>query len=245
MAKEGMVAGDDLSRLRDYVDRIARSPSRRLPSEPKLSAELDVSRGRLRTLLKRLEAEGLIWRHVGKGTFVGPRRLTSDDRNWTDSVSVDAFFDARMLLEPQLAAHAALNATAADVVAMESCLADMAGAEAFVPWKQLDEKLHRIIAVATHNVLLLILYDTIRCARRRSRGSGQGWPRSTAMSMSRDARPSGSIAASSMRSGRTTRPSRKSGCARTCVRFGRRCSAPAGIDSCCSIYRIEPPQSRK
>ncbi len=162
MAIEIPSTGDELARLRDYVDRIGRSPSRRLPPEPKLSVELDVSRGRLRTLLKHLEAEGLIWRHVGKGTFAGPRQPASGDRSWTDTVSVDAYFEARILLEPQLAAQAAIHATSADLATMEACLTEMADATTFVHWKQLDEKLHRVIAAATHNVLLLILYDTMR-----------------------------------------------------------------------------------
>lgn len=158
---------DDLTRLRQYVEeRMARGGDLRLPPEPKLGEALGVSRGRLRTVLKRLEDEGLIWRHVGKGTFVGTRQVTPEDDRWTSSISVDDLMEARLVLEPQLAAQAAVHATPTDVQAMEQCLVEMTGTGPFMPWKRLDERLHRIIAEATHNHLLLMLYDTMRTQLR-------------------------------------------------------------------------------
>lgn len=158
-----MKANDpDLARLKEYVDTAASRGDLRLPSEPRLVEALGVSRGRLRTLLKRLEDEGVIWRHVGKGTFVGPRQVSAADENWSASISVDDVFDARLLLEPQLAAQAAVHATPADLAAMDQCLAEMASAPSFLQWKRLDEKLHRMVAEAAHNGLLLLLYETLR-----------------------------------------------------------------------------------
>jgi DNA-binding FadR family transcriptional regulator len=163
MSEQANMIDDDVLRLREYIEgHVASSGDLRLPPEPKLSEALGVSRGRLRTVLKRLEDEGLIWRHVGKGTFVGPKHVTPDDENWSSSISVDDIMDARLVLEPQLAAQAAVHATAADIAAMDQCLADMAATVPFVPWKRLDEHLHRIVAESTHNALLLMLYDTMR-----------------------------------------------------------------------------------
>ena len=160
---------DDVARLRQYIEnRAAGGEDRRLPPEPKLGDALGFSRGRLRTVLKRLEDEGLIWRHVGKGTFIGPRQVKLDDDNWSTSISVDDLMDARLVLEPQLAAQAAVHATPADIAAMDQCLAEMAGDGPFIPWKRLDERLHRTLAEATHNVLLLLLYDTLRQQLRNS-----------------------------------------------------------------------------
>lgn len=44
---------------------------RKLPSERKLCAEIGISRSVLRVALKRLSDEGVIWQHIGKGSFVG------------------------------------------------------------------------------------------------------------------------------------------------------------------------------
>lgn len=151
----------DLARLRALLDETAERGEERLPPEPKLSEELGVTRGRLRTLLKKLEEEGAIWRHVGKGTFVGPRQLVEAPA-FTASFSVDDILQARMVLEPQLAAEAAMHARPDDLSAMDACLEDMRMAGSMLQWKRLDERLHRTIAQATHNVLLLTLYDTLR-----------------------------------------------------------------------------------
>ena len=151
----------DLSSLKTYLDQTAERGEDRLPSEPKLSEALGISRGRLRTLLKRLEAEGAIWRHVGKGTFVGPRKLVEQNPVST-SFSVDDILQARMALEPQLAAQAAIHSTPSDVLEMDTCIAEMKLAPSMLHWKRLDERLHRAIAQATRNNLLLLLYDTLR-----------------------------------------------------------------------------------
>jgi DNA-binding FadR family transcriptional regulator len=158
---------DDLSRLRSLIHASLECGERRLPPEPKLSEALGVSRGKLRTLLKRVEGEGLIWRHVGKGTFVGPRELAAE-RSSPLSVSVNDLMDARLVLEPQLAAQAAIHSTGADIAELENSLAEMTVAQSLAPWKQLDERLHRTIAQAAHNQLLLLLYDTLRAEVRGS-----------------------------------------------------------------------------
>lgn len=152
---------EDLGRLKVLLDQTVERGEDRLPPEPKLSEELGVSRGRLRTLLKRLESEGAIWRHVGKGTFVGPRKLV-DSNPVAASFSVDDILQARTALEPQLAALAAIHCTPDDVAEMDACLAEMKLAPSMLHWKRLDERLHRAIAQATHNNLLLTLYDTLR-----------------------------------------------------------------------------------
>lgn len=162
----------DLTRLRDYIDaletRAEGADDLRLPPEPKLAEALGISRGRLRTVLKRLEAEGLIWRHIGKGTFVGPRRVTGGDASLSVAVSMDDLLNARLVLEPQLAAQAAIHATPADIAVLEQCLEEMKASKPFMKWKRLDERLHRGIAEATHNAVLLMLYDTMRAQMRLS-----------------------------------------------------------------------------
>lgn len=155
------MSNTDLTRLRTLIDETVARGVNRLPAEPNLSLELGISRGKLRTLLKRLESEGTIWRHVGKGTFIGPKQLV-DGTTVATAFSVDNILQARSALEPRLAALAATQANSNDVAAMEFCLAEMRQSASMLQWKRLDERLHRTIAEATHNILLLILYDTLR-----------------------------------------------------------------------------------
>lgn len=109
-----------------------------------------------------MEDEGLIWRHVGKGTFIGEREVDPTAPEWAADVSLGDIMDARRLLEPMLAGQAAINARPADLSAMEKCLTEMETAASYAQWKRLDERLHRLIATATRNPLLLLLHDTLR-----------------------------------------------------------------------------------
>jgi DNA-binding FadR family transcriptional regulator len=157
----GIIVHSEEQRLRSYVDDAVRSRRERLPPEPQLSELLDIPRGRLRTHLKRLEKDGLIWRHVGKGTFVGPRTAQLADTTPSASVSPSDVMDGRLMLEPLLAAKAAVHARQTDIAAMERCLSEMRAAKSFVAWKSSDDRLHRTIAGAAQNPLLLTLHDIV------------------------------------------------------------------------------------
>jgi DNA-binding FadR family transcriptional regulator len=148
-------------RLRAYIDDALREQRERLLPEPQLSELLDIPRGRLRTHLKRLEKDGLIWRHVGKGTFVGPRTAQLVDSAPLGSVSPSHAMDGRLVIEPILAGKAAVHARRSDIEAMERCLDETDVMTSYVAWKSGDDRLHRTIAEAAQNPLLLTLYDVV------------------------------------------------------------------------------------
>lgn len=152
----------DLARLRRYVDQVRRDNGRRLPPEARLVEELGISRARLRGLLKILEKEGLIWRHVGKGTFIGERSLTGDLTSMPEVLTPPEAFEARLVVEPQIAALAARRATPPQIDEMWHCLRQMEEIDDFDRWAVWDERLHRLVAKAAGNTLLLAVYDTIR-----------------------------------------------------------------------------------
>ncbi|MEH3107831.1 MAG: FCD domain-containing protein [Sphingomonas fennica] len=156
---------EDVARLRRLVDELEEAGIDRLPPEPRLAETLRVTRSRLRTMLKRLEADGTIWRHVGKGTFVG-RRLASAGGDLSGAIGAGDIFEARALLEPMLAAQAAIHATPADVTGLQNHVAAMADMPSFHQWKRLDDRLHHAVAVACHNPMLLLLYEVLRAEAR-------------------------------------------------------------------------------
>jgi DNA-binding FadR family transcriptional regulator len=149
-------------RLRAYVDDAIRGRRERLLAEAQLSELLDIPRGRLRTHLRRLEKDGLIWRHVGKGTFVGPRTAQLAGTAPSSSVSPSDAMEGRLMVEPLLAGKAAVHARQTDIETMERCLEEMRTAKSFVGWKSGDDRLHRTIAGAAQNPLLLILHDIVQ-----------------------------------------------------------------------------------
>lgn len=154
-------------RLRAYIDDALRARRDRLLPEPQLSELLDIPRGRLRTHLKRLEKDGLIWRHVGKGTFVGPRTAQLPDSAPAASVSPSHVMEGRLMIEPLLAGKAAVHARQTDVDAMTRCLDEMTAATSYVAWKSGDDRLHRTIAEAAQNPLLLMLQDAVHGYARK------------------------------------------------------------------------------
>jgi len=142
-------------------------PQSRLPPERRLTEELGLSRGALRDGLEVLEAEGRIWRHVGKGTFVG-RRPPADPARLsliTARTSPVEVLEVRLLIEPNLARLAALRATESDLAELRHLLEKSEAARDAPTWELWDGRLHRMVAEAAHNTLLLSIFDAFNAVR--------------------------------------------------------------------------------
>jgi len=61
--------------LLERLDKGQYAPKERMPSETRLASEFDVSRATVRIALARLEAQGLIIRRQGDGTYANPAAL--------------------------------------------------------------------------------------------------------------------------------------------------------------------------
>ena len=102
--------------LRARIDRGEFPAGARLPSEPELAAELQVSRATLREALRAMESEGLLRRRQGSGTFIAerPRMANSLDMNFgvTDAIRAAGMTagiaNGRHWVEPASAGEAAL-----------------------------------------------------------------------------------------------------------------------------------------
>ncbi|HEX6093328.1 MAG TPA: FCD domain-containing protein [Dongiaceae bacterium] len=157
-----------LAQLRAYLARTTLAADSRLPPERTLSQALGVTRAELRKALAVLEAEGQLWRHVGKGTFLGNRPLdtVSDIAAISHRTNPAEVMRTRLLLEPEVARLAALNATPAQIAEMQNCLKKSREAASWRQYEAWDNRLHRVIAEATQNNLLLSLLDTLNAVRR-------------------------------------------------------------------------------
>jgi DNA-binding FadR family transcriptional regulator len=156
-----------LVQLRAWLTRHDFPPNTKLPPERELTGILGVSRRELRRALATLEAEGHLWRHVGKGTFTGVRplevlSLAEIDRQ-TNPAEV---MRTRLLIEPIVAREAALHATSADVDALHRCVVRTREAASWRQYETADNDLHRTVAAATGNRLLLALFDALNGVRR-------------------------------------------------------------------------------
>jgi len=157
-----------LGRLREFLAEENMGFEGRLPPERTLSERLGIPRPTLRKALAVLEAEGLIWRHVGKGTFIGSRPLDShaDVASIARQTNPTEVMRTRLLIEPEVASLAALHATPAQIAEMKLCLLRSRAANSWRLYENWDNRLHRVIAEATQNGLLLALLDTLNAVRR-------------------------------------------------------------------------------
>jgi DNA-binding FadR family transcriptional regulator len=141
-------------------------PGSKLPTERALVERLSAPRSAVRRALDTLEHEGLITRHVGRGTFLTDAATRKVDGAPADTSPAE-IMQVRLLLEPQVATVAARAATQADLDNITECLA-AGGAcafddfEGFETW---DARLHRAIAHAAHNGLLMNMFDVLNTAR--------------------------------------------------------------------------------
>jgi DNA-binding FadR family transcriptional regulator len=142
----------------------------KLPTERAVAEQLGVPRSAVRNALAALEAEGLVVRLIGSGTFVaGSRAGPAEDARVSLIAVSDAspteIMEARLLIEPRIAALAVANATLTDFERMEVCNRNAEASDELERFEHWDAALHQAIAEATHNRLIIGLYTAITRAR--------------------------------------------------------------------------------
>ena len=146
-------------------------PGGRLPPERELCGQLGISRSTLRKALDLLEARGKIWRHVGRGTFVGSRANTAGARCSSPiarpkkpaaglmdiglATNPMELMELRLMLEPQVARIAAVRASPDEIAYMLHCVRKCELAADSGTYELWDGTLHNAVAEATHNSLLV------------------------------------------------------------------------------------------
>ncbi|MGQ4615843.1 FCD domain-containing protein [Nocardia sp. R7R-8] len=154
--------------LRALVSETARDsmlgPGAKLPTERELVQRLSASRSAIRRALEAIERDGLVVRHVGRGTFVTDAAADRVDGAPGDTSPVE-IMQVRQLLEPQVAALAARAATRADLERIGQALDAGGAAGDFDSFEHWDSVLHRYIAEAAHNGLLLNMVEVLNAAR--------------------------------------------------------------------------------
>lgn len=165
----GAGVGDAVvSQLRAFLATRVDLANGRIPPERELADLLGVSRTELRKALAVLEEQGHIWRHVGKGTFLGSRPIDSvaDIAAMARRTSPAEVMQARLSVEPEIARLAAIYAKPEQIAAMDACLRHQHAAATWREYESWDNRLHRTIGEATQNALMLGLLDTLNAVRR-------------------------------------------------------------------------------
>lgn len=155
-------------------------PGEKLPSERELCDQFGVGRNSVREATRALESARLVETRQGEGTFV-TAHPESMVHMISEKVSSDAesgihhLFEARMVLEPQIAALAAERVTGAELEDLEDTLRRQHGAvEGGGLGLEEDTQFHLGLAEAAKNQflhhLLSSLLNTLSEMRERSLG---------------------------------------------------------------------------
>jgi DNA-binding FadR family transcriptional regulator len=152
--------------LRAYIADGGYRPGDRLPAERELMVSLSMGRTMLRRAFEALERDGVIWRHVGKGTFIAAEPLGGGLSELTKQVSPVHMMRARLALEPAIAREAAINASEDSVVRLRLARERAEIARDWGDYETRDDAFHRSVAEATNNALLLALFDQLNQVHR-------------------------------------------------------------------------------
>ena len=161
----GSGATNIVAELKEAIEGGAYGHGQRLPAERALAEHYSTSRTTVREALAKLEADGLVVRKVGSGTFVHwpTGRFSGDIAHVTSPLEL---MEVREAIEPHLAKMAVGHASANDLdlledtlLELESCNGDQAA------FSSADERFHLALAEATGNPLMAWIYSQINDVR--------------------------------------------------------------------------------
>lgn len=158
-----------VAKLREIIASGSYAPGDRLPPERELIVKLGLTRATLRKALETLEDEGRIWRHVGKGTFVSSEAESVGAGGLQElarQITPFKMMRARMVIEPAIAREAAMNASSSALALINDARQKAVNAPTWDEYEEYDDLMHRQIALATDNLLLIALFDQLNQVHR-------------------------------------------------------------------------------
>ena len=141
------------------------APGEKLPTERELGARHGMARNTVRRALDALEAQGLIHRHVGRGTF---RSAPATPPAEEVPLSPSDVVECRLMLEPETISLAVARATPADIARMEECLRGTDTAAELADFEHWDAALHDAFALGTHNGAVIAMSRSLARVRERT-----------------------------------------------------------------------------
>jgi GntR family transcriptional repressor for pyruvate dehydrogenase complex len=161
--------------IQQLILRGALKPGDRLPPERELAAKLGVGRSSLRDAVRTLEVMGILEPKQGHGTVVREPSAEALVVPLTRALMrkrelVAELLDVRRMIEPALAARAAVNATPEEIAHLEDVLRRQeAKIRRGEPAIEEDSEFHYAIARAARNGVVLKVLDVLMDLLRESR----------------------------------------------------------------------------
>ena len=157
-----------VQQIEDSVLNGTLKPGDQLPAERELAQRLGVSRTAVREAVKALREKGLVEAYSGRGTFITDGTSQAARQSFDLMIKIGQqegaphLAELRLILEPGIAALAAVRAKEEDIAAMRDAVAVMDRAqddpEAYI---EADLDFHLALAETVANPLILSLIDSI------------------------------------------------------------------------------------
>ncbi len=160
------------AKLKDAIVTGTFGDDGRLPTERALAEHFGTARNTIRKTMGQLADEGLIERHVGRGTFVARKSGETDAPALEFSLA--ELLEARLLFEPDIPDLVVERATQDDIALMDAYLAEMNAARSWREFKEAKYCLHLAIVRAARNRFMTFVFEQIVASRRRAQWGRPG-----------------------------------------------------------------------
>lgn len=133
----------------------------KLPGETTLAPQLGVGRSTVREAIRQLAGRGVLTTRQGAGVFVTALDAPPEWDAVLRSAGIVAVLQARLAVESEASAIAAAQRTPADMRAIRRALKDRdANRDEIEAHVDTDTAFHRAVVAASHNPVLLDLFDS-------------------------------------------------------------------------------------
>ena len=141
-------------------------PGGKFPPERELAKQFKVNRASLRQVMKVLEIMGVLTQRVGDGTYLSTSAETILQEPLEflvliDDISHTELLETRMIVEPELAARAAIRATSEDLASMRKSIIDLERSHTSQERLDADMAFHESIFSASGNRICHLLFRVI------------------------------------------------------------------------------------
>jgi GntR family transcriptional repressor for pyruvate dehydrogenase complex len=161
--------------LKDMIANGALHPGSKLPPERELARQFRVNRASIRQALKALDVMGIVVQRVGDGTYLTQDASTTlgaplDFLILVDGITFQELFEARRIVEPELAARAARRRSEDDVIELGKAVAAMKANPAMDADElaEQDLRFHETIWRASGNRVCQRMFSSLHQAMSRS-----------------------------------------------------------------------------
>ncbi|QGY40216.1 FCD domain-containing protein [Pseudodesulfovibrio cashew] len=169
---------DIVIQIRGMIDRGELAPGDKLPPERRLAEMFSVSRNTVREAIRTLAEKNVLESRQGAGTFVRVSDGDSFAASFAGAIlrrrpELRDVFEVRKLIEPEIAAMAARNASPSQITRMEAIVGEQERALlSGEPGRAYDQELHELLAEASGNEVMRAMVVALHDEFTQSRAEG-------------------------------------------------------------------------